>query len=297
MVDTNAPDNQIEGCSLAGKMAQLEKASVHIGSQHPAFLDLRRLSQNRQPADDQRLLIDGLWIIPRLQQLPLEISALYICPELLVYEPTIDWLLQAVRRSANCYILSRRLFERVSSRDDPDGLLMILPLPVWQLDHLALGPDAIITVLDGLETPGNVGTILRTCDGAGVDAVFLAEARARLTHPGTVKSSMGTLLSVPIFQFTDPVLCRDWLRAHGFTLYLADADAAETYQSVRYAGRSALIMGSERFGINPCWYEGGHVPLAIPMNGISDSLNVGVAASIFIYEATMQRCGRKVKPD
>lgn len=297
MSDHQTADHKMIETSLAEKLARLEKAAVHIGSQHPAFLDLRRLSQNRQPADDLRLLIDGLWIMPRLQQLPLEISAVFICPELLVSESSVDWLLQAVQRSQACYVLSRRLFERISQRDDPDGLMMILPLPACRPDQLPLGPDSLIVVLDGLETPGNVGTILRTCDGAGVDAVCLTQPRARLTHARTVKSSMGTLLAIPVCEFSDPLICRDWLIDQGFTLYLADAAATRTYQTVRYEGRTALIMGSERYGISDCWYDKAHVPLAIPMAGISDSLNVGVAASIIIYEAAMQRRERRTAVD
>ena len=149
-----------------------------------------------------------------------------------------------------------------------------------------------------MENPGNIGIILRTCDGAGVDAVFICNKKARVTNPKLIKSSMGAVFRIPIIEFNDMNVCAKWLKAHNFSIYLADTRANETYKSFDYDGNSALVIGSERYGISGKWYSCNPHLLSIPMLGICDSLNVGVAASVITYEISMKRlqkgCGKMI---
>ena len=175
----------------------------------------------------------------------------------------------------------------------PDGLLSICRFPVKRPEDLVLPERAGVVVLDGLEIPGNIGTIIRTCDGAAIDAILVCNRRARLSHPKVIKGSMGAAFRIPIVEFETGVDCAAWLRENGFSIYLADTRAEKTYYDYAYSGRSALIMGSERYGIHKEWYQNDPNMLMIPMLGICDSLNVGVAASILIYEMSLKIKGMK----
>jgi TrmH family RNA methyltransferase len=165
------------------------------------------------------------------------------------------------------------------------GLFSVIQLPELNIEKLELGENALVMVLDGLEKPGNIGTIIRTCDGAGVDAVFLCNRKSRLTNPLLIKGSMGAVFTIPIVEFDNVRSCIDWLVSHHFNIFLADTKAEISYKHANYTGNTALVMGCERYGISGDWYSSSPKLISIPMLGICDSLNVGVAASILAYEA------------
>ncbi|HPV01966.1 MAG TPA: TrmH family RNA methyltransferase [Clostridiales bacterium] len=138
--------------------------------------------------------------------------------------------------------------------------------------------------------PGISG--LSSDDGAGADAVFICNRRARITSPKLVKASMGAVFTVPVIEFDDTEQCIGWLKARNFNIYLADTKACRTYRESDYMGKTALVLGSERYGISEKWYSCGPKEISIPMMGICDSLNVGVAASVIIYEISMKKLQR-----
>jgi len=130
---------------------------------------------------------------------------------------------------------------------------------------------------------------MRTCDGAGAAALFLCNKKVRLTNPKYIKGSMGAAFTVPYYEFEDASDCADWLRAKGFDIYLADTRAEKKYYEYEYKNRSALIVGSEKYGISREWYAPDAKLLSVPMNGSCDSLNVGVASSIILYEMCVKK--------
>lgn len=188
-------------------------------------------------------------------------------------------------RTAELYTVSAKTYEKISERGQPDGLLALAQLPRHELSDFHPKNDAVLLILDGVEIPGNIGTMLRMADGAGVDGVFLCNRKARLTHPKLIKGSQGAILSVPFFEFETVAACREWLDKNKFTVYLADTRAKLFYYDEPFGKKTALVMGSERYGISREWYDGTYQMIAIPMEGSCDSLNVGVAATVLAYEA------------
>ena len=148
-----------------------------------------------------------------------------------------------------------------------------------------------VLVIDSIEIPGNVGTILRASDGANIDAVFLCNRRARITHPKIIKGSMGAAFTKPIVEFESVEECKAWLKKKNFKIYLTDTRATKTYFEDDYEGRVALIVGSERYGITKPWYDGDYEMIMIPMLGQCDSLNVAIATTIIAYEASLKQKG------
>lgn len=156
---------------------------------------------------------------------------------------------------------------------------------------IAFTDKSVVLVLDGVEIPGNVGTMIRVADGAGVDAVFICNRKARMTHPKLLQSSMGSVLNIPIVEFVSADECYEALRSRGFEIYLTDSRAEKSYYEYPYGKRCAFVMGSERYGISRGWYDKDVKLLSIPMFGKCDSLNVGVAATVVCYEASLKNKG------
>jgi TrmH family RNA methyltransferase len=259
----------------------------HIGSQHPVMNQIKHI-QNNTSDDSERLLVaEGMWAHQKLLKTELNIRCFLVCPELIYSNEGLELVEDFINKAEETIILSIKLFEKLSDRDGPDGLVSIVRMPNFDINKLVLKDNALVLILDGLENPGNIGTILRTCDGAGVNAVFICNKKARLTNPKLLKSSMGALFTIPIMEFVDTIECIKWLKAHDFNIYLADTRADKSYKDYNYNGNTVLVIGSERYGISEEWYTCNPQLISIPMLGICDSLNVGVAASILTYEISM----------
>lgn len=274
-------------------LSELKPKIREVGLQHGVINRVRNLIANTKPNPERLFVIEGIWAHNKAVMTNLPVVSFVICPEY-IYTPESEALVRQFSEYVDeVYVVSAKTFDRLSERDKPDGLLSICRFPVRKPEDLVLPENACVVVLDGLEIPGNIGTIIRTCDGADVDAVLVCNRRARLSHPKVVKGSMGAAFRIPIVEFQDGVDCSAWLREHGFSIYLADTRAEKTYYDYAYRGRCALIMGSERYGIHREWYQHDYNMLMIPMLGICDSLNVGVAASILIYEMSLKIKGYK----
>lgn len=256
-----------------------------IGEQNPKIKQVRAILSNTKPNPHKLFVAEGIWILSLCEKFNAPIDCLILCPEHIRTPEAAALADKLAARTDERFTVSAKTFEKISERGQPDGLLALAGLPRHDIAAFAPGEDAVLLVLDGIEIPGNVGTMLRMADGAGVDGVFLCNRKARMTHPKLIKGSQGAVLSVPFFEFESVAACRAWLEGHGFAVYLADTRAERYYFDEPFGVKTALVMGSERYGISRAWYEGDYRMIAIPMEGSCDSLNVGVAATVLAYEA------------
>ncbi len=256
-----------------------------IGEQNPKIKQIKGVLSNTKPNPHKLFAAEGIWLLQLCEKFSTPVDAVVICPEHIRTPEACALVRRLCARCEERYSVSAKTFEKISERGQPDGLLALARLPRHDIAAFTPAEDAVILVLDGVEIPGNVGTMLRMADGAGLDAVFLCNRKARMTHPKLIKGSQGAVLSVPWYEFASVEECRAWLAAHGVTVYLADTRAERYYFDEPFGTKTALVMGSERYGIDREWYAGDYKMIAIPMEGSCDSLNVGVAATVLAYEA------------
>ncbi len=254
-----------------------------IGAGHPVVAEIRKALAG---AGDLCVL-DGYWALGKAADAGMPFYKLLICPAFLESDQASALLGRCLSLAEERYLVSAKTFEKLSERDGPCGIIALSQLPSYPLASLKEEP--IVAVLDGLETPGNIGTILRTCDGAGIGAAVLVNSRVRRTHPKLIKSSMGAAFSVKLLEAPSVEALRAALAEGNFSVYLADTRAEEEFTQTKYHFPCALIAGNERYGISRDWYDGKEQLIKIPMRGTGDSLNVGVAASIFLYTIAAQR--------
>ena len=171
---------------------------------------------------------------------------------------------------------------RMTERDGPDDVVALVRVARRTLDDVQ--PRRRLLVVDAIERPGNLGTLIRAADGAGADAVLVVDRRVRATHPLVVKASMATSLSMPIVDVgRDEAVA--WLVDNGVDTVAADPAATSSYRDVDYGPPAAVVVGNERRGLHPSWRTAPATLAAIPMLGVADSLNVTLAAALLIYEA------------
>jgi len=248
-----------------------------------------RLYNRKTDCNDSLFVLHGLWAHEKAIAAGLSIHSFLICPSLVKWPMVAEISTRFVTMAERSYIISRRTFARITEYGDPDGILSLARLPKRKPEDLTPGDNSVIFVLDGLVKPGNVGVILRSCDGAGVSAVMTCNLRTRVTHPNAIKASMGAAFSVPIIPFENAGACKSWLQQNGYKVYIADPKVEARYSDFVYNGRTAVVMGNEHIGASNVWYDGSAIPFSIPMNGMCDSLNVSIAAGILAYEIQNKR--------
>ncbi len=277
-------DGYPHGGACTGKTAA---ATVReIGFSNPAVAVVRKIIASGGKPHDNQCVLDGYWALQKAADAGMRIRSFFFCGDFL--ESETAWALHRryLALADECYSVSAKTFEKLSDRDDPCGMIAVADFPIHTPEEMRGTP--ILVVLDHLETPGNIGTILRSCDGAGIGGALIVNQRVRFTHPKLIKGSMGAAFSVPMASFENVAACRTWLAANGYTVYLADTRAEKSLGALEYRFPAALVCGSERYGISQEWYDGSEQLVKIPMRGTGDSLNVGVAASIFLYDMAVQ---------
>lgn len=181
--------------------------------------------------------------------------------------------------------IEESLMNTLSDTETNQGILAVfdlkpLPLPVQ--------PDFLV-VLDNLRDPGNLGTILRTADAAGVQAAILTPGTADAFAPKVVRSGMGAHFRLPIYTFTWQQIANSYPNVH---FYAAEMNAPRTYWQANFTAPCALIIGSEAKGISSSAKELNPISIQIPMPGRAESLNAAVAAGILLFEVQHQRLER-----
>lgn len=268
-------------------MVELQPIGVH----HPKVKQVLALQRNTVPNGQQLFVAEGLWAVNAVLAAEAPVHCFLYCPEAGYSDEARTRAAQLAGRATQAFQVSEKTFARMSERDRPDGLLAISQLPHRAPADVPVADDGLVLVADGLEIPGNLGTLIRTLDACRADCLVLTNRRTRLTHPKVFRGSHGATLTVPSVDFEEPAAAMDWLAGLGCTVLLADTEDATPYRQADYSGRTAIVVGSERFGIAKPWYERGFARVCVPMLGRNDSLNVSVSASVLLYEARARKEG------
>ena len=259
-----------------------------IGEANGRIKRVKGILSNSKPNPERLFVAEGIWLASMCLKFGTHIDSIIVCPEH-VRTPEVQKLIADLsERTRDRFSVSAKTYEKISEKDRPDGIMVLAALPKRDIADFMPPKNAVVLVIDGVEIPGNAGTMLRMADGAGADAVFFCNRKVRMTHPKLIKSSQGAVLTVPVFEFESVADCRAWLKKFGFTVYLADTRADKYYYDEPFGKNCALVLGSERYGIAREWYDSQYSMIAIPMQGSCDSLNVGVAATVLTYEACIK---------
>lgn len=249
----------------------------HITSTSNARLkDLRRLARRRGDA----FLVEGGRGVRAALAAGADVRELYAAPELFIGADDERLLASA---GVPVVVLGAEAFRSIASGARPDGLAALVGR--WRRRPEDLDAQPLVLVADGIERPGNLGTIVRTAAAAAA-GLLACEAATDLFHPQVVRGSVGTLFGVPVAEARrEDALA--WARSR--RVVVATPDAERPYWACDYRGAVAIVVGGERSGVAPAWLEAADEQVAIPMTGAADSLNVAVAAGIVLFEAARQR--------
>ncbi len=188
--------------------------------------------------------------------------------------------------------VSSEVFRKMSDTETPQGILCVVKQYQREvsgfLDNKG-GKPPLYMVLEDIRDPGNMGTIFRTGEGAGVDGIFIGSSCVDVYNPKTIRSTMGSVFRVPFLVVEDlPNLIVN-LRHTGIRVFAAQIEGAGAYDHESYIGGTSFLIGNEANGLRPETAEQANVKIKIPMEGKVESLNVATAAAVLMYEAKRQR--------
>ena len=185
--------------------------------------------------------------------------------------------------------VSPEVFAKMADTQTPQGILTVLEQPVYDLTQLLEQPDPLFLMLENLQDPGNLGTMIRTGEGAGVDGILMSKGTVDIYNPKTIRSTMGSLYRVPFLYTGDLTQTVGQLQKTGIRVYAAHLKGTKSYREPDYAEGAAFLIGNEGNGVSRMTADACDGGVYIPMSGRTESLNASAAAAIILWE--MKRSG------
>lgn len=186
-------------------------------------------------------------------------------------------------------VVTDEVFQKISDTKTPQGILSVLKKPHYELEDILKGDNPLIVMLEDIQDPGNLGTILRAGEGAGISGVIMTNNTADLFNPKVIRSTMGSIYRVPYYYTEDLKPVMDKLHAKGISTYAAHLDNSVDYDTPDYAKGTAFLIGNEGNGLRRETADKATQYIKIPMLGQVESLNAAIATTILMYEAAKQR--------
>lgn len=186
-------------------------------------------------------------------------------------------------------VVADSLFAKMSDTQTPQGILCVIRRPEWTVEQLLAVEKPLLVVLENLQDPGNLGTIIRTGEGAGITGVIMSTGTVDMYNPKVIRATMGSVFRVPCVYVPDLQEVLRQMREQGIRTYAAHLDGKEYYDSFSFREGTAFLIGNEGNGLERETADAADSYLKIPMEGKVESLNAAIATSLLMYEAHRQR--------
>lgn len=257
------------------------------GLQNPVVKAAAELKQKKYRTQNGLYLAEGLRTA--------EEAVAYKAVETLFYvatddERTMSLLEDAAAQNIKLVCVSENVMKKIADTETPQGIIAVCKMRQPKLENL-LASGKMLLVLDRVGDPGNIGTMLRTADAAGIGGLVLLKGCADIYAPKTVRSSMGSLFHIPVLSGVSEQEFVSAAKKAGYDLLVTCLDGADNLYKADLSGRIAFVMGNEAGGVSETLLEKADKRVYIPMAGRAESLNVAMAAGIVMFEALR----RKVK--
>ncbi len=260
-----------------------------ITSNHnPAIKRLCRLRERRTREREQLTILEGYRELTRGFEYGLVIVECYFCPEMFLGKNEYPLLSRLTEHGVKVVEVTPELLRKMAYRDRPEGLIALARTKSHTISELPNYVDGLYLVAEAVEKPGNLGSMLRSADAAGVDGLIVCDKRTDIYNPNTIRASTGALFSVPIAETSAPDAV-EWLHKNRIKIVAATPHAKLLYTDTDMQRGVAIVVGAEQYGLSSFWLENAGIKVRIPMLGKIDSLNVTTAATILLYEAARQR--------
>ena len=251
---------------------------------NPRIKQLMRLYKAKERKINNLIIVEGIREIKRCINSKWDIKEYYYSPEIASNQ------IKEIIKKSNIPVIecTKEIFEKISYQNNPDGLIALSYVKKYSLNDIKIKNNLFLLVAENIEKPGNLGSILRTADGAGINAMILLNKKIDISNPNVIRSSIGSCFSIPIIE-TNISLLMEWLDINNIEAVATMPNNGKAYTEFNFNKSICIFLGSEKNGLSQKTIKYLKNRIYIPMLGINDSLNVSATAAIVIYEALRQR--------
>ncbi len=241
--------------------------------------EIKKLKEKKYRDQQQKYIIEGIKLVKEAIAENAIIDRIVVCEDC-ANNGTIDKTLLYEIAKFDCIYVSEKVFSSITEVNTPQGILAVIERK--ENNEISYDED-IIVVLDGIQDPGNLGTILRTLDSVNLKQIIISENTADPYNPKVVRSTMGAIFRINIIRSNDLISTLKEVKKNKFKLMITSLDAEKNIYEADYK-KKALVIGNEANGVSKEVQELADEKIIIPMLGKTESLNAAVATSIVLYE-------------
>ncbi len=245
---------------------------------------IRKLKEKKYREIENKYIVEGIKLIKEAIEEKASIDTVVVCEDC-IEDGTIEQKLLYEIAKYNCVYVSQKVFTAVTEVTNPQGILAVINKETKEED-LSYDEDVIV-VLDGIQDPGNLGTILRTIDSVGLHQIVVSGKTADAYNPKVVRSTMGAIYRVKVIESNDLVKTLKEMKKHKYKILATSLETCESIYDVDYH-KKVIVIGNEANGVSKEILEIADSRIKIPMIGKTESLNASVATGVILYEYVRQ---------
>lgn len=242
--------------------------------------NIRKLKEKKYRDANNEYLIEGIKLIKEAVEEKAKIKLIVVCEES-IEDGDIDQKLLYEIAKYDCIYVNKKVFSILTDVQNPQGILAVIEKKNNE-ENINYKED-IIVILDGIQDPGNLGTILRTIDSVGLSQVIVSKETADSYNPKVVRSTMGAIFRVNVIESEDLLQTLKNLKKHKYKIMATSLETNNSIYDVEY-NKKVIVIGNEANGVSKNVLEYADEKIKIPMLGKTESLNASVATSIILYE-------------
>lgn len=244
--------------------------------------DIRKLSKKKYRTQEGKFLVEGFRFVQEALKSTFEVPYVLIsensnekCKSFNIYD--------LIQENTKVYLVRDDILKELCDTNNPQGILAVVNNKVMEIED----QKGFYVLVDRIQDPGNMGTIIRSANASGALGVITTKGTVDVYNDKTLRSTMGSIFKIPIIEDNNFEILKI-LKSKGFKLVVSSLDTENNFYDIDLTGKSIICVGNEGNGVSDYIYELGDEKVKIPMPGDAESLNAGVAASIMMYEVVRQ---------
>lgn len=257
-------------------------------SQNQIIKEVKALKKRKYREEKNLFFIEGLRIVEEAFKENAAIVRLLLSERFVSGDAGKDFVSNNRFDESKCYVIKDTLFDEITDTESPQGILAVVGRKYYPLENI-IQKDGFLVILDTIQDPGNMGTIIRTADASGASGVVLSKGCVDLYNPKVLRSTMGSIFRVPVFFSDDLTETINLIKSKGIEVFAAHLKGSISCFELEKSGDAAFIIGNEANGISDETAALADVLLKIPMPGRAESLNASIAAGLLMYEVVRRR--------
>lgn len=256
---------------------------------NPTIKGIKKLQRKKDRWDERLYLIEGVKVINEYMEYIGKPKLILISEELSTVTGGTELFNKINEYDAHLIKVPHRILKDLSDTENPQGIVAVVNFNDSEIENLIVEKNNFIIVLDGVQDPGNLGTIIRSADAFNINGIILTDNCVDLYNPKVVRGTMGSLFHIPIAIADNKLEIINNLKDRGITIYSTYLEGKNYIHKIDMTKDMAIIIGNESRGVSKELLELSDYTLKIPMYGNAESLNAAIAASVIMYEAARQR--------